>query len=137
MLKLFYVHIDVLLRSKSMYLLWNQYQGGPTKTVGAIASETMLAIALAAIGVGNNNGNSGSGGSSGGSVGGGGCSDKDICGYRDGGGHTQQSTKDGSGRNGGGDSDGIGYNNNDGKSNDGGHGNSSDGGTPSQQTIIS
>ncbi len=56
-----------------MYLLWNQYLDGPAKTVGAIASEAMLAIALAVIAVGNNDGNSGSGGSSGGSVGGGGC----------------------------------------------------------------
>jgi hypothetical protein len=37
----------------------------------------MLAIALAAIAVGNNYGNSGGSGSSGSSVGGGGCSDKD------------------------------------------------------------
>jgi hypothetical protein len=84
-----------------MYLPWNQYQDGPAKTVGAIASEAMVAIALAAIAVGNNDGNSDSGGSSGGSVGGGGCSDKEIGGYSDGGGHRQQSTKDGSRKNGG------------------------------------
>ncbi len=111
--------------------------GQSRKTVGAIASEVMLAIALAAIAVGNNDGNSGSGGSSGGSVGGGGCGDKDIGGYIDGGGHRQQSTKDGSGRNGGRDGNGDGYNNDDGKGNGGGDGNSGEGGVPSRQTIIS
>ncbi len=72
-----------------MYLLWNQYQEGATKTVGAIVSEAMLAIALAAIALGNNNRNSGSGGSSGGNVSGGPCGDKDIGGYSSGGGHRQ------------------------------------------------
>jgi hypothetical protein len=86
-----------------MYLPWNQYQDGPAKTVGAIASEAMSAIALVAIAVGNNAGNSGSSGSSGGNVGCGGCGDKDIGSHSDGGGHRQQSTKDSSGRNGGGD----------------------------------
>ncbi len=107
-----------------MYLPWNQYQDGPTKTVGAIASEAMLAIGLAAIAVGNNDGNSGSSGSSGGSVGGASCGDKDIGGCSDGGGHKQQSTRDGSGRNGGGDGNSNGYNDNNGKGNDGGNGNS-------------
>jgi hypothetical protein len=120
-----------------MYLPWNQYQDGPAKTVGAIASEAMPAIALAAIAMGNSDSNSGSIGSSGGSVGGSGCSDKDIGGYSNGGGHRQQSTKDGSGRNGGGDGNGNGYNGNNGKGNDGGDGNSGDGGIPSRQTTIS
>jgi hypothetical protein len=120
-----------------MYLLWNQYQDGPTKSVGAIAPEAMLAIALAAIAVRNNDGNSSSGASSGGSVGCGGCGDKDIGGYSDGSGHRQQSTKDDSGRNGGRDGNGNGYNNNNGKGNDDSNGNSGDGGVPSQQTIIS
>jgi hypothetical protein len=114
-----------------MYLPWNQYQDGLAKTVGAIASEAMFAIALAAIAVGNNDGNSGSGGSSGGSVGGSGCSDKEIGSYNNGGGHRQQSTKDGSGRNGGRDGNGKGYNDKDGKGNDDGNGNSGDGGIPS------
>jgi hypothetical protein len=65
-----------------MYIPWNQYQNGLAKTVGAIASEAILAIVLAVIAVGNNDGNSGSGGSSGGGIGGGSCGDKDIGGYR-------------------------------------------------------
>ncbi len=111
----------------------------PQKLWGAIASEAMAAIALAGIAVGNSNGNGGSGGSSGGSIGGGGCGDNDIDGYSNGVGHRQQqqSTKDGSGRNGSRDSNGNGYNDDeDGKGNDGGDGNSDDGGIPSQQTTI-
>jgi hypothetical protein len=120
-----------------MYLPWNQYQDGPAKTVGAIASEAMLAIALVTIVVGNNDGNVSSGGSSGGSVGGGGCGDKDIGGYSNGGGHRQQSTMDGSRRNGNGDSNGDGYNDNNSKGNVDGDCNSGDGGVPFRQTIIS
>jgi hypothetical protein len=70
-----------------MYLPWNQYQEGPAKTMGAIASEAMLAIALVAIAVGNNDGNNSRGDSSGGSIGVSGCGDKDIGGYSDGSGH--------------------------------------------------
>jgi hypothetical protein len=114
-----------------MYLPWNQYHNGPAKTVGAIASEAMWAIALAAITVGNNNGNSGCGGSIRGSVGGSGCGGKDIGSYSNGDGHRQQSTKDSSRRNDGGDDNNNGYNNNDGKGNDGGDDNSRDGGVSS------
>jgi hypothetical protein len=81
--------------------------------------------------------NSGSSGSSGGSVGGSSCSDKDIGGYSNGGGHRQQSTKDSSGKNGGRDGNGDCYNDNNGKGNDGGDSNSGDVGVPSRQTIIS
>ncbi len=49
---------------------------------------------------GNNDGYSSGSGSSGGS---GGCNDKDIGGYSDGGGHRQKSIKSGRGGNGGGD----------------------------------
>jgi hypothetical protein len=63
--------------------------------------------------------------------------DKHIGCNSDGGGHGQQSTKDGSRRNGGGDGNGNCYNEDDGKGNDGGDGNSGDGGIPSRQTIIS
>ncbi len=55
--------------------------------MGAIASEAMLAIALVAIAVGNNDGNNSRGDSSGGSIGVSGCGDKDIGGYSDGSGH--------------------------------------------------
>ncbi len=61
-----------------------------------------MAIASAAIGAGNNGSNSGGGGSSGGNDG---CNDKDIGGYSNGGGHRQQSTKSGRGRNGSRDGD--------------------------------
>ncbi len=74
--------------------------GWSNKTVGATASEAMLAIALGAISVGNDDGNSSSGGNSGGSIVGGSCGDKDIGSYSNGGGHRQQSTKDGSRKNG-------------------------------------
>ncbi len=97
----------------------------------------MVAIALAAIVVGNKVGNSGGGGSSGGGGGGGiGCSDEDIGGYSDGVGHIQQSTKSGSKRNGGRDGKGDGDNDNDGKDNDGSNGHSGDDGIPAQQTTI-
>ncbi len=63
----------------------------------------MVAIALAAIATRNNGGNSSGGGSSGS---GDGCDDEDIGSYSNCGGHRQQSTKCGRGRNGGGDGDG-------------------------------
>ncbi len=115
-----------------MYLPYNQFQDGPAKkTLGPIASAAMPAIVLARIAVGNNDRNSGSSDSSGGSVGGGGCGDKDFGGYTNGGGNRQQTTKDGSGRIGGRDSNGNVYNNNCSKGNDGGNGNSGDSSVPS------
>jgi hypothetical protein len=75
-----------------MHLPWNWYHDGPVK----LSMATMAAIALAVIAVGNNDGNSGGGGSS---VSSGGYKDKNIRGYSIGGGHEQQSTISGGGRN--------------------------------------